>query len=91
MLTLLTGGFAHAQQIIGLPREDFGKVILSDRHSFASIAAANGVSLPIIGALLEHSQPQTTARYAHLAAEPLKQASALVGGLVTGAMKGTSL
>jgi integrase len=52
------------------------------RHSFASIAAANGVSLPIIGALLGHSQPQTTARYAHLAADPLKKASALVGGLL---------
>ena len=32
------------------------------RHSFASIGAASGLSLPIIGALLGHSQPNTTAR-----------------------------
>jgi site-specific recombinase XerD len=37
------------------------------RHSFASIAVASGMSLPMIGKLLGHSQPQTTARYAHLA------------------------
>jgi integrase len=44
------------------------------RHSFASIGAANGLSLPIIGKLLGHSQPMTTARYAHLAASPLHHA-----------------
>jgi integrase len=37
------------------------------RHSFASVAAGVGMSLPIIGKLLGHSQPVTTARYAHLA------------------------
>lgn len=30
------------------------------RHSFASMAAASGASLPMIGKLLGHSQPQTT-------------------------------
>lgn len=49
------------------------------RHSFASVPAAEGSSLPIIGALLGHTQPQTTARYAHLAADPLKEAAARVG------------
>lgn len=49
------------------------------RHSFASVAAAAGVSLPIIGGLLGHTQPQTTARYAHLAAEPLRAANELIG------------
>ncbi|ACT58418.1 tyrosine-type recombinase/integrase [Hirschia baltica] len=37
------------------------------RHTYASTAVANGESLPMIGKLLGHSQPQTTARYAHLA------------------------
>lgn len=37
------------------------------RHSYASVAAAAGMSLPQIGALLGHNSPQTTARYAHLA------------------------
>lgn len=44
------------------------------RHSFASIAAACGASLPIIGGLLGHKQVQTTARYAHLADNPLRKA-----------------
>ncbi len=50
-----------------------GKAGLSDvrlhdlRHSFASHAAANGVSLQMIGKLLGHKVAATTARYAHLA------------------------
>jgi integrase len=36
------------------------------RHSFASVGAAGELSLPMIGALLGHTQPATTARYAHL-------------------------
>jgi integrase len=45
------------------------------RHTFASIAASKGLSLPIIGALLGHKQTQTTARYAHLIGQPLLEAS----------------
>lgn len=45
------------------------------RHTFASIAASNGLSLPIIGALLGHKQTQTTARYAHLIGQPLLEAT----------------
>ena len=41
------------------------------RHSFASVGAAGGLSLPIIGALLGHKHTTTTARYAHLSADPL--------------------
>lgn len=51
------------------------------RHSFASFAVGAGVPLAIIGGLLGHRSVQTTARYAHLANDPLKQASELVGGL----------
>jgi integrase len=40
------------------------------RHTFASSGVALGQGLPIIGRLLGHTQPQTTARYAHLAATP---------------------
>ena len=45
------------------------------RHTFASVAVNGGMSLPMIGAFLGHSQPATTARYAHLAIDPLKKAS----------------
>ena len=56
------------------------------RHSFASFAVAGGMSLPMIGALLGHSQPQTTHRYAHLAADPLRAASETIAGGIFGAM-----
>jgi len=49
------------------------------RHTFASVAAMGGMSLPMIGALLGHSQPQTTARYAHFAANPLLEAAEKIG------------
>jgi integrase len=58
------------------------------RHSFASVAVAGGASLPLIGGLLGHRQPQTTARYAHLAADPLKAAAEAVGSRIAAAMMG---
>lgn len=45
------------------------------RHTFASTAVAAGQGLPMIGKLLGHTQVQTTARYAHLAADPVKEAA----------------
>jgi len=55
------------------------------RHTYASVLASAGLSLPIIGALLGHSQPATTARYAHLMDDPLRQATERAAALVTGA------
>jgi integrase len=54
------------------------------RHSYASILASAGLSLPVIGALLGHTQPGTTARYAHLFDDPLRVATERVGAIVTG-------
>ena len=45
------------------------------RHTFASIAVMGGMSLPMVGALLGHKHTRTTQRYAHLADDPLKDAS----------------
>ena len=45
------------------------------RHSFASRALALGESLPMIGKLLGHSQVETTARYAHLARDSVREAA----------------
>jgi integrase len=45
------------------------------RHSYASVAASSGQSLPMIGALLGHAQAATTQRYAHLMIDPLRAAS----------------
>jgi integrase len=56
------------------------------RHSFASIGAGAGMSLPVIGRLLGHTQPITTARYAHLAADPVRAASNQIGDEIASAM-----
>jgi integrase len=58
------------------------------RHSFASVGAANGVGLPIIGKLLGHRQASTTARYAHLADDPLRAAADLMAGEIAQNLKG---
>jgi integrase len=55
------------------------------RHSFASVGAASGLSSPIIGALLGHEHA-TTARYAHLSADPLGAANDAVGARIAAAM-----
>jgi integrase len=52
------------------------------RHSFASLLVSEGLSLPIIGQLLGHARPATTARYAHLADQPLRDAAELLAGRV---------
>ena len=54
------------------------------RHTYASILASAGQSLPIIGALLGHTQAATTQRYAHLMDDPLRAATERVGAVVTG-------
>jgi integrase len=58
------------------------------RHSFASVAAGSGQTLHIIGKLLGHSQPATTHRYAHLADDPLREASEAVGRRIATALEG---
>jgi integrase len=56
------------------------------RHSFASVGASSGQSLIVIGKMLGHSQPGTTARYAHLADDPVKLASDAIGTRIAAAM-----
>jgi integrase len=53
------------------------------RHSFASQLASGGASLPLIGALLGHSNPSTTARYAHLFQDPQRAAVERVAATLT--------
>ncbi len=58
------------------------------RHSFASGALSLGEGLPMIGKLLGHSQVQTTARYAHLADDPVKAAAGKVSDFIGAAVMG---
>src|SRR5262245_23366708 len=55
------------------------------RHSFASHLVSAGFNLPLIGSLLGHATPTTTARYAHLLDDPLRVATERVGAIVAGA------
>ena len=57
------------------------------RHSFASQLASGGASLPLIGALLGHSNPATTHRYAHLYDDPQRAAVERVGAVISNASK----
>ncbi len=54
------------------------------RHTYASILASAGASLPMIGALLGHQKSDTTMRYAHLFDDPLRKLTDQVGHVVTG-------
>jgi integrase len=55
------------------------------RHTYASVLASAGLSLHVIGGLLGHTQPQTTARYAHLTQDSLKSATETAGAIISGA------
>lgn len=60
------------------------------RHTHASVGAGAGIGLAIIGKLLGHRQTATTARYAHLAADPLKKASDQIADKIAAALNGSS-
>jgi integrase len=92
--------FVIASDIEGQPRHDLNKpwklisaradltgVRIHDlRHTHASYGAGAGFGLPIIGKLLGHSQPATTARYAHLDNDPLRRASNQIAAQIARAM-----
>ncbi|GAB0119922.1 tyrosine-type recombinase/integrase [Acidisoma sp. 7E03] len=62
------------------------------RHTFASVLASSGLSLPVIGALLGHTQAATTARYAHLLDDPLRAAAERAAAVISaGGKKGADV
>ena len=77
-------GEKQGKHLVGLPRvwrrirkiADIEEVRLHDlRHSFASVGAGAGMGLQVVGKLLGHRNPSTTARYAHIADDPAKAAA----------------
>jgi integrase len=58
------------------------------RHTYASLLVSRGLSLPIIGQLLGHTQVATTARYSHLFDDPLRKATNLVSNVISGKPSG---
>jgi integrase len=57
------------------------------RHNFAAAGTAQNFSLQIVGALLGHRNPKTTARYAALQDSPARQAAETIGRKIAEAMK----
>jgi integrase len=57
------------------------------RHSYASLAAGQGVSLQMIGKLLGHKVPETTQRYAHLARDAVADVNDKLGAAMTAAIE----
>jgi integrase len=52
------------------------------RHTFASHAAMNKETLPMIGRLLGHANPKSTARYAHLDNDHVLDAAEQIGAAI---------
>jgi integrase len=73
------------RRLAGLPE---GTRLYDLRHTFASVAAEQGESLPMIGALLGHTQYATTKRYIHLLHAPVAEAARRVGKAVRGEDQG---
>ena len=66
-----------------LDRAGIKKLRLHDlRHSFASQLVSSGASLELIGAMLGHASPTTTARYAHLFDSVQREAAERVGKII---------
>ena len=55
------------------------------RHTLASWLVAQGFNLPLIGRALNHTQTATTARYAHLALDPVRAALEQTAALMVAA------
>jgi integrase len=58
------------------------------RHAFASVGVGASLGLPIVGKLLGHKSTETTQRYAHLDADPLRRASNAIGATIAAALAG---
>ncbi|MCK5384407.1 MAG: tyrosine-type recombinase/integrase [Alphaproteobacteria bacterium] len=53
------------------------------RHTYASICVAQGMSLQMVSKLLGHARASTSERYAHLAHDPITNAAAQVGNIIS--------
>ena len=58
------------------------------RHAFASVGVGASLGLPIVGKLLGHKSTESTRKYAHLDADPLRRASNAIGATIAAALDG---
>ena len=68
-------GFLERAALTGVRLHDL-------RHTFASHAAMNKETLPMIGRLLGHAKTASTARYAHLDDEHVLAAAEQIGSAI---------
>ena len=61
------------------------------RHSHASVLATQGVRLLMIGRVLGHTAPATTARYAHPSDDPVRRAIEAAGDRIGAGLLGRKL
>jgi integrase len=59
------------------------------RHAFASLAVANDEALYLVGAVLGHRNVVTTARYAHLSDDPVKEVANRTAERIAAMLSGT--
>jgi integrase len=76
----------HVRKHAQLEKDDRGREArpYDLRHTFASFGVGGGLNLPIIGRLLGHTQSRTTQRYAHVADDPLREATNKIGDAIAG-------
>ncbi len=68
---------------------DIADVRIHDlRHTFASVGVNSGHNLSVVGKLLGHSKILTTQRSAHLADDPIRQASEEIGLALAATLEG---
>jgi integrase len=60
------------------------------RHSYASVAVSDGVSLYVTAKLLGHKQSRTTERYPHLGDDPVRAAAERTAKRIADAMRGVA-
>ena len=93
----IIAGTKQGQHFIGMQKAwrrikadaELDDVRLHDlRHTFASVGVNRNHSLPMLGKALGHSNSSTTERYAHLADDPVRQASADIGSAIANALGG---
>lgn len=90
-------GGKEGMGIVGIPKiwervralAELGDVTLHGlRHAFASVGVNAGLSLPVVGALLGHSGEAMTARYGHLASDPIRQAADRISKQIAASLDG---
>jgi integrase len=83
----INGPWAKIRKRAGLE----GVTVHDLRHAHASMAVNSGVSLPLIAKLLGHSTVTMAERYAHLADDPLQEASERTGERLAASLEGMPL